>query len=335
MIFQILFNKTINTNNAGLINRVRYKVLKKLLYLVSVFNPLLVKYRIGDILISLPINHSLPYHWKFHPQYSTNVGRVAKICMQKYSEGVIIDIGANIGDTAAIIRSNSVKNRIVSVEGVKKFYDILQANAKNIENVSTINSFVISDTSNKTVDTLVKILPTGNAIVYDKPELYKEAKNATKIKADFVSLNSIVDSFEIRDRVKFLKTDIEGHDLPLLNANLDLINKEQPIIYFECHVNDIHEESKDVSARILLNNLRDIGYKTISIWDGAGDFLLQTHLSDDKIIDDILEYYRNRWGEMYMDICVTHEKDEDVADSIRTTEIEYFRGFRNRETSTL
>jgi hypothetical protein len=107
------------------------------------------------------------------------------------------------------------------------------------------------------------------------------------------------------------------------------------LFFFECHINDIHEKSFGVSAIDFLNNLEKIGYSEISIWDGSGDFLAQINLSEKDFIKDIFEYYRNRWGLMYMDICVTHESDFDISQNIRETESIFFKELRNTNTSTL
>ena len=48
----------------------------------------------------------------------------------------------------------------------------------------------------------------------------------------FKTLESIILENGAGENVKFLKTDIEGNDLPLLNANLKIIENERPLVFF-------------------------------------------------------------------------------------------------------
>jgi FkbM family methyltransferase len=232
MIKQVLFNKSLKIEKNGKVNWLKHQFFKRIFYLISKFSPELVDYKINNISIKIPPKHVLPFFLRKVPQYSMNVGRVAKICMNKYPDGIIIDIGANIGDTAAIIRSHLVKNKIISVEGVRQFYDVLKVNANLLKNITTLNYFIVSDEDNKTDHALVKVLESGNAVLYNNPDLYKESENAIMIPASFKTLESIILENGAGENVKFLKTDIEGNDLPLLNANLKIIENERPLVFF-------------------------------------------------------------------------------------------------------
>ena len=60
-----------------------------------------IQYTIGNISISLPHNHPLPSYQKAFLLYNKAVGIIAQIIEKENSNAIIIDIGANIGDTAA------------------------------------------------------------------------------------------------------------------------------------------------------------------------------------------------------------------------------------------
>ena len=51
-----------------------------------------------------------------HKYYSRNLARLAKYIEHKYANYAIIDVGANIGDTAALVRSAGVNQHIHSFD---------------------------------------------------------------------------------------------------------------------------------------------------------------------------------------------------------------------------
>ena len=60
-------------------------------------------------------NHLLLSLHKFQPYRDLCVGVVAKYIAAKYPGGTIVDIGANVGDTAALIATYSKTNYLVEV----------------------------------------------------------------------------------------------------------------------------------------------------------------------------------------------------------------------------
>src|SRR5438067_8208755 len=62
---------------------------------------------IGDFEIEAPANHPVFESQKTQPYRDLNVGISAKFAGRKYPDSSIIDIGANIGDTAAMIATHA------------------------------------------------------------------------------------------------------------------------------------------------------------------------------------------------------------------------------------
>lgn len=297
--------------------------------LTRIYNPL-VKYRLGDYIILFPASHNTPYLWKFNPENSLSLGRVAKIVTTKYTDTSIIDVGANIGDSAAIIRAHGVLNNIISIEGVKYFYDVLSRNAQKLGNVTVENAFIGHKSSSATVK--VRILPTGNAVVYDRPEDYKVESVAAKSDSiHFTTLENIASSSE---QVKLVKTDIEGFDLPVLMSSLSFIEEHKPLLFLELHISGVDEKSKGVSWRDLWSSLISMGYFKAIYWHKSSDFICSLDMDSDET-EDLHSYYRNRWGEMYCDVCLIHKSDADLARKIRAAELSHASVLRPDSSSPL
>ena len=231
----------------------------------------------------------------------------------------------NIGDSCAIIRANDVKNKIIAVEGVKRFYEILDKNSLILKNITVVKKFINTNRS-ENINLKLRILSDFNAsVVYDE-KLYKNEKNEVKNLEykNLITLEDLINKFNCKN-FKFLKTDIEGYDIPLLVSNINLIRKYQPIIFFECHVDEILEKVHKTNIFELLNSLKKINYQKISIWDEGGYFILNSDLNNlNYEISDILDRFKNKWGKSYLDICVYPIEDSDIADEVRKNEIKHF-----------
>jgi hypothetical protein len=89
------------------------------------FDDPIIEQKIAGKKLKLPFSHRLPlYMWLF-PQYATNLGRIARYTFEKYSDLTLIDVGANIGDSIAIVRENG-HFPILSVEGDSSFFALLE-----------------------------------------------------------------------------------------------------------------------------------------------------------------------------------------------------------------
>lgn len=314
--YQAIFDKLmyLSANSAS------YRYWSRFYFAIGKWRNLLVRYSVDGCEIFFPSSHHSPFVWKTDPQYSKSLGRIAAFCTKKFPNSVIVDIGANIGDTAAIIRSNGVRNTIVCVEGVRDFFDILSRNADRIGNIVPVHRFVgpaCYDMSAK-----LRVLDSGNAVVYEKPEDYKiETHTVQQANVEFETIDSIVQRHAPGSSIKLLKTDIEGYDLPVLISSLDLIGLHKPLIYLELHISDIDERSKGVTWKELWEKLSVLGYNKVLYWYCSSAFLCMLDINrDDRITEDIHDYIRNRGGYLYYDVCMIHKDDGDLATAIYNTE---------------
>lgn len=283
----------------------------------------LVKYAVDGCEIFFPALHETPFHWKFVPDNSKSLGRVAAACAGRHPGAVMVDIGANVGDSAAIIRSQGVRNRIISVEGVEVFYAVLARNAELLGGVTPVLGLVGATEHHAAAN--VYVYPGGNAVVCESPEDYGIPADSLPTlpmgDAAFVTLDQVVEQHAPGSTVKLLKTDIEGYDLPVVNGSLGFLATHRPIVYLELHVSTVDERSKRVSWRDLWANLRGLGYERALYWYNSDDFLCMLDLSRDEcVIDDIHEYFRNRAGRLYLDVCLVHGEDAPLAHELHAGE---------------
>lgn len=261
--------------------------------------------RVGALDIMIPPSNPLFGQYRVNPDYMSELGRIASHVYAKYPDLLCVDVGANIGDTAAIIRS-ACPARIVCVEGDRSTTGVLVKNAQVIGDV-TVKQTYLSD-----------------SIGTRQVAISKDGWNSTLLHSDptssahtvtFLTLDEALRDVDTH-LIKLLKVDTEGYDRRVLRGSQRILQTSRPVVLFEHNrenLFDLGEDGLDV-----FENLRLCGYKAVLFWEDRGRFMLQTTLDDTALIDD-LHHYVDRQGlpagsVHYLDVCAFHEQDEDLAE---------------------
>lgn len=230
-----------------------------------------VTYNIKEIPIRLPDDHALPHYQNRFRLYDKFLGILAKYLPS--SQDFIVDIGANVGDTTALLLQYC-SNPLICIEADKEFFGIMQNNlSKYQDRVTFVNSFV-SANDFKNVE-LVKNHGTARAV---------ETKNQI-VKSN--SLESILNDYNLSNCI-LLKTDTDGFDFEILLSSLNLIKQHNPILYWENEISS----SKDIElAKDLLKKLTEINYTKYIVLDNFGNPL--TYEGTPQLLEEINEYILN------------------------------------------
>jgi FkbM family methyltransferase len=314
-IAQLLFNALINISPRGLLHKLILKMLLLIRRLILRSSDPLVRYDLNGIKILVPLSHELPLYRKEFPQYSLNVGRIAHYVARKYPDLKFIDIGANVGDTAAILRGFS-RFPILCIEGNKKFFAIMQHNLTSFkDDVYCAYSFV------------------GPATGLFKGMVHSEGGTAflvenqnTSEEIEVRSLDDILNGYSLFRASKMMKIDTDGFDSRILISEKNFLSQAKPVIFME--YDPFSSERYGDDCFLVFDMFRTIGYESIMVYDNCGDYLLTAGLDNRQLLEDIHHYYIGRGSRRYADICVFHRDDADLARTIRSAEIAFFDQFR-------
>lgn len=261
----------------------------------------LIDLKIGNISIKVPKGHPLLERIESQPHRNLELGISTKFFSQKYPNKTILDIGANIGDTAAMISSYS-NNPIILVEPSEIFYSILEKNLDSLPNVKKVEKVLIAD----------EVLTKGTLIHQGGTAYFSE-------KYDF---DNTIPSKKISDvadnNTKFVKIDTDGFDFLIINSSIEWLSTIMPILYFENQINSEHSLNE---ANQTFTNLYSIGYKYFIVWDDPGFHILST---EDISYIYQLNYYlykihsniKHRISIHNFNILCVPELDKDVYESI-------------------
>ena len=209
--------------------------------------------------------------------------------------GLIIDIGANIGDTTIGIFSKNKSSFIVSVEPDFEFYNDCLLNVRNnglTERTLVINKF-ISTKSGSFVVKKDKSFSTGSI---------EEVNNDSKGVAT-LSFSELMELIPDDKKTKFdiLKIDTDSFDWDIIQsfavyAKGNLIKPR--FVFFEMQTfinnNEFDIESRDetiLNYQQALLELKNLGYTKFSLFDNYGTYFKTTD-SIDEIVE--LAYYIRR-----------------------------------------
>ncbi len=175
-----------------------------------------------------------------------------------------VDVGANIGVyTKCLSEAVGSLGHVFSIEPIPSTFDLLSFNIQKLD-LSNVTLFkcAISDFDGE-VKMSIPVYSTGGDNFYEAGILNKSFDNKKIVKVKSLSLDSLLKDFNLK--VSFIKIDVEGHELKVINGALVTIKNSMPAMLIEI-TND--PEDKDSDAAELFNLLRELGYH-IFLLDGA------------------------------------------------------------------
>lgn len=269
------------------------------------FNQKTAQLTCGAFTIDAPEKHLLFNLQSCQPYRDLCVGITAKYITEKYPDAHIVDIGANIGDTAAIIATYTC-NPLILVEGSSYFFRFLESNASKLPNHVTLRNELVSNGE-----------PTSGSFSYWGGTASFHERAGTGETVATQRLSSIAN-----DKTRFVKIDTDGYDFAILLDGMNWIAAQKPAVLFE---NQIRNDSDFVAANDVFMRLGDSGYSVFVVWDDAGMHLVTT--GDRSVLFDLNRYLfkvfeREQHRSIYnYDVLCVHRDDEDVGQQVS----EWFR----------
>ena len=239
----------------------------------------------GVFLLRTTFGHPLKRYLKKFKNYDNLLPYLAA----RYPK-IIIDIGANIGDTMVMIKSMS-DSPVVCVEPDSRFLEKLKNNLEinSLKEVS-VYPYPIS-AQKKKVEFEKNILNSTSSMISDDNE---SSGNGITTK-NFSNLLSDL-SINIRD-IGIIKMDTDGFDWDCLSSIADFFESEKSIdtfpgfIFYEHQtflnnlgLNDPGRELKENYFKNALTRLQKFGFNSYYIFDNFGNFILKTANLDDLLM---------------------------------------------------
>lgn len=273
----------------------------------------IVNRKIGKFSIKMMANHQLPIFMKYQKYYSTNLPRLTVEVFKKYKDLRMIDIGANIGDTVALVRSECVFP-ITCIDGDGEFFKILEENVKQFKDVKIIKQLLGEKNENINAE-LKKNIETAR-LQFDS----SNKNNSLNLK----TLDTVITENIDLGKSKLLKIDTDGFDMKIIRGAQQYIKNTKPIIFLEYDTVFFAEHNDSGIPTLLI--LEEMGYDDIIFYDNLGKLIISTNLSNRLILKQMNNYINptDRTPFPYYDIVLFHNEDRDIAKAFIENEMKYF-----------
>jgi FkbM family methyltransferase len=209
---------------------------------------------------------------------------------------MIVDVGANIGDTALSL-INNCSNPITCIEPSDKFFSYLKANIP------------IGDITSRRITLVKELVGTGRMT----GSLHHSAKGTAtlQVKDNAKQTTHVpLDSLVSHQNVVLLKVDTDGFDFDVILSASTILTESEPVLFWE---NDISEEFQREGYDSLYEKLEKLGYQYIYIFDNYGNliteesrFLTLSHIN--RYLYSIKKHNNTRTF-YYTDVVASTEKN--------------------------
>ena len=161
-------------------------------------------------------------------------------------EGLMLDIGANIGAHCVQFKHHFPDIKIWAFEPFPPNYELL---SKNIETLDNVHGFSLG-------------VGSGNSMVYLGNEYSQNCGSVMVVGKEqsfskpYSNMVIALDTITFPEAVKFIKIDIEGHEYSAFEGAKKLITKDKPLIWLEDH-------TKPIGDGVAIRYLKNLGYEIL------------------------------------------------------------------------
>lgn len=302
---QWILDALLATPRDGVLNRVRFRALSSIRRArLRIADPA-VHFRLGQFGLLLPLSHDLPLYRRALPQYASNLGRAVNIVQAKYRDLTMIDVGANIGDSVAIVRAHA-NVPILCVEGEDRFFQLLELNTRELVDIELEHAF------------LAGVQAQVSAVHVSAGTAHMEL-GANTGRFTTQTLREAISYHPRFARSKFLKLDAEGFDCKIISCESQFLSLIKPILFFEYHPPLCSVAGYDPFPVFQL--LSKLDYSAAIIYENTGNYLLRADLGQRKVLEHIHHHLTNIGG--FCDVVAFHNDDLDVAEALQKVELDH------------
>lgn len=257
-----------------------------------------VLYQFEGHQLHLPLSHPLPVYRALYPKYDTNLTLIAKLLSEKSPDMSVVDVGANIGDTAAALR-HAGSFPIVCVEGEPGYVQLLRMNTQSMASVSIAPVFIGPPGLRGRIQA-----GRGTARVVD-------VDGARTLPT--IDLERLAMQYPAAQHAGLVKIDTDGMDFRIILDNLGWLVGHTATVFFEYDPGLAGMAKSDLHA--FWDRLGVAGYRSILLFRNTGEFVRGLNLGEGPTaITRACAPFTSNDSSRYLDICVFPANSEAVAD---------------------
>lgn len=256
-------------------------------------------------LMRMPAEHSLPAILHLFPQYNRPLALAVAVLQRSLPETAtgltIIDVGANIGETAAVIDQLTPGVFYLCIEADQDIARICEFNYRDNPRVQIEQCFI-----GEQEGSLVKLQDDGRANPSTK--LIDQAEfDETSHYGRLVRLDSVARSFaEAHGRLDMIKVDTEGYDFSVLRSATQLLERYKPALYLEWYPDLLVALEEQVWDGF--DYLERLGYRHFVFFSSQGDYYCHLSRPDHFILQSLASAASQNKKLLYFDVFASTDE---------------------------
>ena len=263
------------------------------------------RYLVGEIFVKLPPDHLLPLYQRTHKNYDRFLPHLAKYLPR---QSIVVDVGANCGDTVAAMASANDDLHYVCIEADETFFKYLESNIGKIESkYKSIVCEVHRQLIGKSVSNVI-MEGTGGT----KRAIASHGIDSLRSK----TLDEVLEDFD-PSRISLIKSDVDGYDYDVINSAESILEACDPFLYFECQ----YENKQQLDGYFeCLGRIDGMGYSNFALFDNFGGLICES--IDRPVLRQFLSYVwrQNREEAMrtiyYFDVLAYNTSHKELVSSV-------------------
>lgn len=248
----------------------------------------------------MPWSHRLPDYVRAYPGYGQNLVAVVSAIseLEQPSRFTVIDIGANVGDSALQVL-NAVDVDVVCVEPDPYWLGFLQENSASEPRIRIVHAMLLpslqearGNFASHRADGTTRFVVGAGA-------------GATPTTTTAESLRCALPELA---PVRLVKTDTDGFDVRLLPDLARTFGDTRPVLFFEFDP-PLARETGDENPEKIWTALSALGYEQCVVWNNFGTLLGSWPIADLARVAAIFEKSVEERGYHYWDVAALHRSD--------------------------
>jgi len=252
-------------------------------------SPARIRFQYGQFFLECDSSHHLPQILNAIPNFGRNLADVVNALEAK--EPHVIDVGANIGDTAILLARFAPGAKVLCIEGDSRFMSDLKCNTAQISGV-TIAEAILSDRSAQVKGEFVTEKGTAHVVLGEGGALLQVQ-----------TLDDLLTAYPEFSCPDVIKIDTDGFEPAVLRGAKNVLASSKPVVFYEWHPDCYHMAGEDNISHA--DFLMDLGYDGFTIFTNRGELLLHVRRPGHDILESLAQFSqaRRRVDDWHFDVA--------------------------------
>lgn len=256
---------------------------------------------IQGVRMTLPWSHRLPDYTRGDSPYGQNLVQLARLLTTDDGPVVVIDIGANVGDSALQIAA-ATDAEVVCVEGDPYYLDFLTTNTAGDARFHIEPALLVPDQA----EGAMRPVRAGGTTRFVAAEASDSAPTVTA--AELRRRHACT------ERLRLVKSDTDGYDVALVPILARAWTDRRPALFFEYDLGLSRLAGFDPLQ--VWDDLAGLGYAHVAVWGNGGHPLWRCDIGSMARASAVLDAPRARYEPTYWDVAVVHDEDTVAVEAI-------------------